>query len=146
MSTKKERLEEAYQYLLDTGRVHTKKDLADKMGSTRSSTTAALNGDPRYLTDNFLKRLAHQFPELSREWLLVGQGRMKNGINIQENLSQIRDVSGDVVQGDQTKGNEDYIVFLKEQISKLESRVEKLEATIEEKDTYIKDLTQKLIG
>ena len=48
-----DRLNEAYEYLRDNGKVHTQKDLAEAMGANRISISRAFKGDKKYLTKSF---------------------------------------------------------------------------------------------
>lgn len=74
---RKERFHRAYEYLRGTGRVHTQTDLAKEMGSSRSNTSAAYNGDPKFLTDNFLRRFNDAFGGIfNLQWLILGEGEM----------------------------------------------------------------------
>ena len=50
---RKERLQTAYEYLRNQGRVHTQKDVASTMEATRQNVSAALKGKDGVLTDNF---------------------------------------------------------------------------------------------
>lgn len=79
-----ERLQMAYNYLYDNGKVHTITDLANKMKRSRASVSKALNGSPDYLTDKFLTVFARSFDNIiSLEWLLTGKGEMVAGGNIE---------------------------------------------------------------
>ncbi len=66
-----ENIKEAYNHLRSIGKIHTQKDLADLMKSTPSNISKALNGDPRFLTENFLMRFNRAFDGIFNEdWLL----------------------------------------------------------------------------
>ena len=73
---KKERLQNAYDYLYQTGQVHSITELAEKLGRSRPSVSRALNGSPMYLNDKFLKVFANAFEMISLKWLLSGDGDM----------------------------------------------------------------------
>lgn len=73
---KKERLNEAVSYLIYKGVVKTQKDIADKMGASRSNVSSALSGKEAALTDNFIGRFCATFKEISYTWLLLGHGDM----------------------------------------------------------------------
>lgn len=75
------RLKSAVLYLISKEIISEKspqKDIAQKMGATNSTNTNyALNGNKRYLTDNFLRRFNTSFNNIfSIEWLLTGKGEM----------------------------------------------------------------------
>lgn len=72
----KDRLQTAYKYLYDTGKVHSVTELADKMMRARSSVSRALGGSSEYLNEKFLKAFTNTFGMISYEWLLDGSGNM----------------------------------------------------------------------
>lgn len=72
-----ERLRQAFNYLRGNGIVHTQVDVADKMHSNKSTISQALKGNPKFLTDNLLRRFNRAFDGIFRdEWLLNGEGDM----------------------------------------------------------------------
>ena len=74
-----DRLKEAFEFLRSNGKVHTQKDLAVQMGSTRPNVSGAFKGDPKILTDNFIKRFNNAFDDIfNLNWLLDGEGEMLN--------------------------------------------------------------------
>lgn len=74
---KLERIQSIYDYLRGTGQVHTRKDLAEKVGATPSNVASALRGEPRCLTDNLLRRINQAFGYIFNErWLITGEGEM----------------------------------------------------------------------
>lgn len=77
MEEKKERLRKAYEYLRSKGIVHTQNDVADRVGSNRVNISNAFRGQPRYLTDRFLKRFNKAFGDIFNiVWLMIGEGEM----------------------------------------------------------------------
>lgn len=82
---RKERFEKSYEYLRSKGRIHTQKDAAEKMKTTQQNMSAALKGNEKVLTDNFIIRFCAAFDgAINSDWLLTGEGSMLVG-----------DVSGD---------------------------------------------------
>nr|DAR77679.1 MAG TPA: putative transcriptional regulator [Caudoviricetes sp.] len=74
-----DRLKEAFEFLRSNGKVHTQKDLAVQMGATRPNVSGAFKGDPKILTDNFIKRFNNAFDDIfNLNWLLDGEGEMLN--------------------------------------------------------------------
>ena len=74
---KRERLNLAYNHLKSIGRIHTQKDLAEKMGATPQNVSAALKGSASVLTDRFLIRLNEAFYGMfNLDWLITGIGEM----------------------------------------------------------------------
>lgn len=51
------RLQAAYDALRASGRIHTQGDLAALLNVNRSSISRALAGDPKYLTDSFVRKI-----------------------------------------------------------------------------------------
>lgn len=73
---KKERLNEAVEYLRYKGVIKTQEDIAARMGATRPNVSSALKGKEEVLTDNFIGRFCAAFHEISYTWLLRGVGDM----------------------------------------------------------------------
>ena len=72
---RKERLQTAYEYLRNQGRVHTQRDVASIMEATRQNVSEALKGKDGVLTDNFLRRFNLAFGEpFNLDWLINGDG------------------------------------------------------------------------
>lgn len=73
---KAERLNKAFNYLKYEGVIKKQQDVADVMGAGRGNISLALQGKPSVLTDNFLKRFAEAFKQISLTWLLYEEGPM----------------------------------------------------------------------
>ena len=74
---RQQQLQSVFDHLRNIGRIHTRKELADKLGTRPESISQALNGSDRYLTDNLFKKIALEFGDVfSREWLESGEGEM----------------------------------------------------------------------
>ena len=85
---RKERLQKVYDYLLYTGRVHRKKDLATAIGKKATTLSKAFSGDKKALTDMLFKQIAAKYkPIFSLEWLLTGDGSMLTSDDTQEKRS-----------------------------------------------------------
>lgn len=77
MEEKRNRLLKAYEYLRSRGIVHTQNDVATRMGSNRVNISNAFRGQPKYLTERFLKRFNKAFGEIfNNTWLIDGEGAM----------------------------------------------------------------------
>jgi transcriptional regulator with XRE-family HTH domain len=78
----KNRLNKAFHHLIGIGLISNQKDLADRMGYSRTSISKALNGYKDYLTESFMNKLYDVFPDIfNTAWLLTGKGPMlKEGI------------------------------------------------------------------
>lgn len=78
-----ERLNNAYNHLMNSGLVHNKQQFADAVGVQRAVMSSAMNNIGRNMTMGMLKRVANAFPDvLNREYLLDGIGEVGkvNGI------------------------------------------------------------------
>lgn len=71
-----ERFRKAYDYLYESGAIHTKKDLAEKMKVSRGSVQYAYAGNESYLNESFLKKFAKTFEAINLDWLLTGEGEV----------------------------------------------------------------------
>ena len=79
---KKDRLTRAFGHLVYLGKVKTKQDVANTMGSPSTNIISAFNGNMRYLTDNFLRRFNMAFDGIFNDsWLIDGTGDMLKGDN-----------------------------------------------------------------
>lgn len=70
-----DRLNRAYQLLLDKGVIHNKTQFGEKIGKSRSQISDAFADRPKKLTEGLMTRIADAFPDvLNREYLLNGIG------------------------------------------------------------------------
>lgn len=77
MKDRVERFCAAFEKLRTDGIVRTQTEAAKKMGATSQNLSSAINGNPKILTDRFLKRFNAAFGGIfSLEWLLTGEGEM----------------------------------------------------------------------
>ncbi|MDR1373175.1 MAG: hypothetical protein LBJ17_08715 [Dysgonamonadaceae bacterium] len=78
LETKLARVECLIGYLIYCGHLSFRalqKEITVKLCANKSSISKALNGDEKYLTDNFIERLNSEFGEqFNLEWLLTGSG------------------------------------------------------------------------
>ena len=80
MEERAKRFRTALDYLKQNGIIRTQQELADKMGSNKSTVSAAKGGDCEYLTDNFLVRFNRVVGNVfNLVWLLTGDGSMLMG-------------------------------------------------------------------
>ena len=74
---KKERLNQAYNYLKFKGIIRSQSDLAKKMNASQPNVSLALKGNPAALTVRFLRRFNTAADNVfSLDWLLTGEGEM----------------------------------------------------------------------
>lgn len=72
-----ERINAVFDYLRYKNIIKTQTDVAAALGSTQQNVSAALKGNEKVLTDNFLMRFLVAFPDIfSTRWLMTGEGNM----------------------------------------------------------------------
>jgi len=77
MTGKHERLKEAYDYLRYQHGIHTQIDMANALQVTRSSFSAAMNGNEKYLTKSLFMKICAAFPGVfNLDYLLTGTGTL----------------------------------------------------------------------
>ena len=68
---------EAFNYVKSLGMVHTQKGVALRLKASEGNISKAIKGDPKILTDSFLRRFNAAFGNQFNEvWLLTGEGEM----------------------------------------------------------------------
>lgn len=77
MEERTQRFNEAYDYLIWRHVIRKQGDLGKIMGTSRTNISAALNGNPKVLTESFMRRFYLQFQQyFNLDWLLYGEGEM----------------------------------------------------------------------
>jgi phage repressor protein C with HTH and peptisase S24 domain len=77
MSTKQDKLNEAYEYLRSLGHFHTKKEFSAEIGFDKANLSSAFNGSDAYLTDGLFEKICKRYPEIfNLEYFLTGEGEM----------------------------------------------------------------------
>lgn len=72
-----DRLHQAIQRLMDIGKIHIQRDIVVKLNGNESNISQALNGNPRYFTEGFLRRFGTAYSDyINTEWLINGTGQM----------------------------------------------------------------------
>lgn len=75
MNERQKRLIEVYEHLRRYLGIHTKTGFAEAVHYGRTSMSAAMNGDEKYLTDSLFKNICAAFPGVfNLEYLLTGNG------------------------------------------------------------------------
>lgn len=108
--SRKEIFQKAFAYLLGNSKIKSKTELAEKMGSTRSTVSKAYSGDTNYLTDDFIRKFTAAFPGVfSLQGLLSGNGPLlaenaqedtkSNGMNdsSNDNLSKLLEQNKELI-------------------------------------------------
>lgn len=147
----KERLLNAYDYLYETGKIHSVTELADKMGRSRPSVSRALNGVPEYLNEKFLKAFTDTFDMISINYLLngncdmftnKGMGALENN-NDNQKLNECAAIIEKAVEK-ATMYADKIISSLENQLSGKDEIIKTKQETIDLQKEVIHELRQRL--
>lgn len=70
------RLKEALNYIQYKTEYKTQTAIAGKIDFSRNNLSSAAKGEDKYLTEGLADKIATAFPEISKDWLLTGNGSM----------------------------------------------------------------------
>jgi hypothetical protein len=137
MTTKKDKLNQMYDYLRSKGYIHTKKDFAEQIDFDKSNVSSAFNGSEKYLTDSLFKKICEKYPEIfNLDYFLKDEGEMLKTIVNQSNIE------GDNIQGynvsikkTETEKFLDLLKLKDEQLNKSQSQIDRLIGIIEQFNT-----------
>lgn len=90
-SMEKDRLIAVIHYLKENRRIFNDADFATSIGKARSYISEVKSGK-RPLTEQFVLQICSAFPELSKSWLLTGEGSML----VDSSPSEVKNFSSDV--------------------------------------------------
>lgn len=131
---RQDQLQEVFDYLKSIGRIHTRKDLAEAIGSRPESISSALNGNEQYLTDNLFRKIGYFFGDIfSKEWLETGEGDMLV-------TQSIGNIEKSTVVGNNVKGNgihinnsneSEAVALLRAQLQEKEAEIVRLHSIID---------------
>jgi len=77
MIERQKRLNEVYEHLRRYFGIHTKTGFAEAIQYGRTSMSAAMNGDEKYLTDSLFKNICEAYPGVfDLDYLLTGEGQL----------------------------------------------------------------------
>ena len=132
--SRKDRLNEVYEYVRSHYPVHTKNDFADKIKYHRTYISSAMHGNERYLTDKLFMNICETFPDtFNLDYLLTGNGQL---LTIQEEVK-----SEQIEKESNPQQPSSYIDKL---IASLEKQVKDKDDQLADKDRIIKLLEQKI--
>ena len=132
--SRKDRLNEVYEYVRSHYPVHTKNDFADKIKYHRTYISSAMHGNERYLTDKLFMNICETFPDtFNLDYLLTGNGQL---LTIQEEVK-----SEQIEKEFNPQQPSSYIDKL---IASLEKQVKDKDDQLADKDRIIKLLEQKI--
>ena len=88
---RQKRLIEVYNHLRQHSGIHTKSDFAEAINSGRTSVSAALHGNEKYLTNSFFKNVCNSYPGVfSLTYLLTGEGKLLLESNEQKEIKEAK--------------------------------------------------------
>lgn len=135
---KLERFRAAYKYLYDSGKFHSKAELARILGRTRENVSGAYYGRHPFFNDSFLRSFVKEFPQINGNWLLYETGEMVNDI---EDTQQQTAEPIQMYQALPVWANT-FIDILTEQVKQNEALNRQLHQTINEVSTLKTELQQ----
>lgn len=132
--SRKDRINEVYEYVRSHFPVHTKNDFADKLKYHRTYISSAMHGNEKYLTDKLFMNICETFPNVfNLDYLLTGNGQL---LTIQEEVKseQIEKESNPQLP----------LSYIDKLIASLEKQVKDKDDQLADKDRIIKLLEQKI--
>jgi len=148
--SKEERFNSAVNYLKGQGKVRTQKDIAAAIGTDKSNLSRALNGDEKYLTDNFLKRFNRAFGDIFNIDYLLGKAE-EMFCPPSGDINALYDVEssnvGNVINGDGNHHNHQQVggdAVKDKEIEMLKDKVAMQDKAIADKDEEIRFLRAML--
>ena len=132
--SRKDRINEVYEYVRSHFPVHTKNDFADKLKYHRTYISSAMHGNEKYLTDKLFMNICETFPNVfNLDYLLTGNGQL---LTIQEEVK-----SEQIEKESNPQQSSSYIDKL---IASLEKQVKDKDDQLADKDRIIRLLEQKI--
>ena len=151
MNERQKRLIEVYEHLRKHYGIHTKTGFAESLHYGRTSMSAAMNGDEKYLTDSLFKNICEAYRGVfDLNYLLTGDGQL---LTIEEDVkSEGIEKAINPTSAPQAidytflieKAVEKATAYADKTIAILEKQVATLEKDIEAKDTEISTLKDRL--
>ena len=151
MNERQKRLIEVYEHLRKHYGIHTKTGFAESLHYGRTSMSAAMNGDEKYLTDSLFKNICEAYRGVfDLNYLLTGEGQL---LTIEEEVKS-EDIEK-AINPTSAPQAIDYTFLIEKAVEKatayadktiaiLEKQVATLEKDIEAKDTEISTLKDRL--
>ena len=151
MNERQKRLIEVYEHLRKYYGIHTKTGFAEALHYGRTSMSAAMNGDEKYLTDSLFKNICEAYRGVfDLNYLLTGEGQL---LTIEEEVKS-EDIEK-AINPTSAPQAIDYTFLIEKAVEKatayadktiaiLEKQVATLEKDIEAKDTEISTLKDRL--
>ena len=132
--SRKDRLNEVYEYVRSHFPVHTKNDFADKLKYHRTYISSAMHGNEKYLTDKLFMNICETFPNVfNLDYLLTGNGQL---LAIEEKVT--------TEDGGKQNNLSQFSSYADKLIVSLEKQVKDKDAQLADKERIIKLLEQKI--
>ena len=160
MNTRKERLQEVYEYVRKHFGIHTKKDFAEKIGMTLPAMYSAFSGKEEYLTESLMRKVSSAFPGVfNLIYLIDGQSELLTLGEIQRaEHVELCELKEQKQMSDDMSGMPDYssminaliaansqtIEALKRESAAKDETIEAMQVTINEQADHIKTLKGRL--
>lgn len=137
MNERQKRLIEVYEYLRKYYGIHTKTGFAEALHYGRTSMSAAMNGDEKYLTDSLFKNICEAYKGVfDLNYLLTGEGSL---LTIEEEVhNEEYEKLYNPQPIDQSSLVNALLASKDETIDSLKSRIADLQRTIADKEEIIK--------
>ena len=140
---KSNRFKEAVDYLKETGRINSQKDLAETLHVTQETISRVLKCQGKNPTDKFLINFARVFYEdFNEEYILNGEGELLKILN-SERLPLGDKLTFEDLKIELKKKEAD-ISFLKQQIIGKDNDIAEMKEKLVQKDNLISELTHLL--
>ena len=137
MNKRQKRLIEVYEHLRKYYGIHTKTGFAEALHYGRTSMSAAMNGDEKYLTDSLFKNICEAYKGVfDLNYLLTGEGSL---LTIEEEVhNEEYEKLYNPQPIDQSSLVNALLASKDETIDSLKSRIADLQRTIADKEEIIK--------
>lgn len=137
MNKRQKRLIEVYEHLRKYYGIHTKTGFAEALHYGRTSMSAAMNGDEKYLTDSLFKNICEAYPGVfNLNYLLTGEGSL---LTIEEEVhNEEHEKLYNPQPIDQSSLVNALLASKDETIDSLKSRIADIQRTIADKEEIIK--------
>ena len=144
MNVRQKRLIEVYEHLRKYFGIHTKTGFAEAIHYGRTSMSAAMNGDEKYLTDSLFKNICEAYRGVfNLDYLLTGAGQL---LTIEEEVTN--EELEKMVNPTPAPQAIDYTFLIEKAVEKATAYADKTIATLEkqvaDKDNQIADLRSRV--
>jgi chaperonin cofactor prefoldin len=144
MNERQKRLIEVYEHLRKYFGIHTKTGFAEALHYGRTSMSAAMNGDEKYLTDSLFKNICEAYRGVfNLDYLLTGEGQL---LTIEEEVTneELEKMANPTTVPQAI----DYTFLIEKAVEKATAYADKYIATLEkqvaDKDKQIADLRSRV--